>query len=77
MNGGACGLIRQSTFNLTNGVNFFFKQMILDATKIKLIGTAWLSSVCAVESDIQLLNKRNLNDKFYFIFFLRNGAKKD
>jgi len=39
--------------------------------KNDVIGTAWLSSVCAVECNIKLLNKRNLFNKFLFFLFFK------
>lgn len=36
-----------------------------------LIGTAWLSSVRVVKCNIQLLNERNLYDKFHIKFLLK------
>jgi len=42
----------------------FFFEIVLD-------GTAWLSSVCVVECNIKLFNKRNPFYKFYLNFWLK------
>jgi hypothetical protein len=39
--------------------------------EIILNGTAWLSSVCVVECNIKLFNKRNPFRKFYLNFLLK------
>jgi uncharacterized membrane protein len=63
LNGGACGLIRQSTPNLTNVLSLEENNLGVDFLT-KLIGTAWLSSVRVVECYIYLHNGRNPQCKF-------------
>jgi len=52
MNGGACGLIRQSACNLTNVLNILKDIFNLIFFENILIGTAWLSSVRVVKCNI-------------------------
>ena len=50
------------------------KYVKINLTRISelfLIGTAWLSSVRVVKCNIQLLNERNLYDKFHIKFLLK------
>ena len=63
MNGGACGLIRQSACNLTNVLKIFLGNILFAFFEEILTGTAWLSSVRVVECYIYLLNERNLQCK--------------
>lgn len=64
LNGGACGLIRQSTPNLTNVLKLCFLKRLAAYIEKNLIGTAWLSSARVVECYINLLNERNLQRNY-------------
>ena len=60
MNGGACGLIRQSACNLTSVLKKHEARFNLTVSECFFGGTAWLSSVRVVKCNIQLFNERNL-----------------
>jgi len=71
MNGGACGLIRQSACNLTSVGRKIKGIIYLIVIEIFFNGTAWLSSVRVVECNIQLFNERNLLHNCFLIFLLK------
>lgn len=60
INGGACGLIRQYSGNLTSWSHFFFNTDVYTPVEtILCVGAAWLSSVRAVRRGIELPNEQN------------------
>ena len=71
LNGGACGLIRQSAPNLTNVLKSYNLYCLVANVVKLLIGTAWLSSARVVECSIHLLNERNPCCKFQSTFLLK------
>jgi len=72
MNGGACGLIRQSACNLTSVLKKIKVIIYLIVVEIFFDGTAWLSSVRVVECNIQLFNERNLLHKYLTLIFVKD-----
>lgn len=58
INGGACGLIRQYSGNLTNR-RLFSTQIFIFCSETKCIGAAWLSSVRVLRCNIDLFNEHN------------------
>lgn len=65
-NGGTCGLIRQSTKNLTNIYIFFF--LILIKKKKKKFGIAWLSSVRIVKCRVNSLESTDVSLLYIYIY---------